>query len=137
MPNADVRAQGTTPSGWLCAAALMLALTSIITPPAVAQTREHLGLAPPAGTTFPSITVNDNRAAAGRLNQGIVTVKLEARPGTWFPEGDEGPGVGVFAFPEEGGPLLNPGPLIRVTQGTVVLITVKNALAADTITISG
>ncbi|HKG91085.1 MAG TPA: multicopper oxidase domain-containing protein, partial [Gemmatimonadaceae bacterium] len=104
---------------------------------APAQAREHLGLTPPAGATFPPIHVNDNRIAAGRLENGVLTLRLEVRAGTWFPEDDEGPGVGVYAFAEEGGALLNPGPLIRVPQGTVIAATIRNALVGDTITVSG
>jgi manganese oxidase len=77
----------------------------------------------------PTISINDNRWPAGRLENGVLTLRLEARDGIWYPEGDKGPGLPVAAFAEEGGPLLNPGPLIRVPVGTDVRVTLRNSLA--------
>jgi FtsP/CotA-like multicopper oxidase with cupredoxin domain len=47
----------------------------------------------------------------------------------WYPEGEKGPALPVAAFAEEGGPLQNPGPLIRVPAGTDVRVTLRNSLA--------
>jgi FtsP/CotA-like multicopper oxidase with cupredoxin domain len=74
------------------------------------------------------IAANDNRRAAGGVSDGQLTIRLEARLGEWFPDGDTDPGVVVKAFAVEGGPLQNPGPLIRVTEGTAVLAIVRNRL---------
>jgi len=72
---------------------------------------------------------NDNRRAAGKLAGGVLTVALEARTGTWHPEGREGRGIdSIAAFAEPGGRLMTPGPLIRVPAGTVVRGTVRNTL---------
>lgn len=38
------------------------------------------------------------------------------------------PSFRVFAFGEEGGPLMNPGPLIRVPEGTELHVSVRNHL---------
>ena len=79
--------------------------------------------------TAPTISFNDNRWPAGRLENGVLTLRLEARDGMWYPEGETGPGLPVAAFAEEGGPLQNPGPLIRVPAGTDVRVTLRNSLA--------
>ena len=76
----------------------------------------------------PEIRANDNRAIAGRLANGVLTVSLVARQGIWSPEGDKGPGIPVFAFAEEGKPLVVPGPMLRVSAGTELRITVRNTL---------
>ncbi len=74
------------------------------------------------------IAPNDNRAPAGTLRAGILTVRLEVRAGEWRPDGDNDPGLEVLAFGEEGGALRIPGPLIRVTEGTQIQATVRNTL---------
>src|SRR6476619_4422063 len=74
------------------------------------------------------IETSDNRQPAGRLEGGVLTVRLEARNGVWFPEGPSRYGVPVAAFAEEGKPLQNPGPLIRVKAGTEVRAVVRNSL---------
>jgi manganese oxidase len=76
-----------------------------------------------------AVRANDNRRPAGRLSSGALTVHLEAREGVWHPEGAEvPPGFVIEAFAEEGGPLLSPGPLLRVPVGTEVRATVRNRL---------
>src|SRR5687768_13436229 len=84
------------------------------------------------GSTFETaatISINDNRWPAGRLENGVLTVRLEARNGIWYPEGPRGVGLPVAAFAEDGGTLQNPGPLIRVPAGTEVRVTLRNSLA--------
>ncbi|MGH7720077.1 MAG: multicopper oxidase domain-containing protein [Gemmatimonadaceae bacterium] len=77
---------------------------------------------------LPRIEINDNRRPAGRLRDGVLTIRLEARDGAWYPEGPDGMPRLVAAFAEEGRALQNPGPLIRVPAGTEVRATVRNAL---------
>ena len=77
---------------------------------------------------LPVIEANDNRRPAGTLRNGVLTISLEARTGTWYPEGPNGKALDVAAFSEPGGPLENPGPLIRVPVGTEVRATVRNVL---------
>jgi FtsP/CotA-like multicopper oxidase with cupredoxin domain len=86
---------------------------------------------PPPATAgaLPEVAINDNRHSAGRLVDGVLTVRLEARNGTWHPDGRDGLGLPVAAFAEEGKPLQNPGPLIRMPAGTAVRATVRNSLA--------
>ncbi|HEX9395081.1 MAG TPA: multicopper oxidase domain-containing protein, partial [Gemmatimonadales bacterium] len=76
---------------------------------------------------------NDNRQPAGTLALGVLTLRLEARLGTWHPDGDDAPGAAVPAFAEWGRAPEIPGPLIRVPAGTDVAITLRNALAATLI----
>jgi FtsP/CotA-like multicopper oxidase with cupredoxin domain len=73
---------------------------------------------------------NDNRRAAGVLQNGILELDLVAGPAAWYPEEDGGPVVPVFAFSEAGGSPRIPGPLLRVTQGAQVRITVRNEIPA-------
>ncbi len=75
------------------------------------------------------ISANDNRRPAGELKNGVLTVRLEARIGKWYPEGASGVGVETAAWAEVGQPLQNPGPAIRVVSGTTVRASLTNALA--------
>ncbi len=77
---------------------------------------------------LPSIVVNDNRSPAGELRDGVLAIHLEIGEGQWHPERDDGQAIPVYAFAEAGRPLQNPGPLIRVPQGTEIQGTVHNAL---------
>ena len=74
------------------------------------------------------ISANDNRHSAGELKNGILTVRLEARGGKWYPEGQNGVGVETAAWAEVGRPLQNPGPVIRVPAGTTVKASIRNSL---------
>jgi len=80
---------------------------------------------------------NDNRLPAGRLVNGVLTLRLEVRQGEWFPESADGPSVVVPVFAEEGKAPQVPGPLIRVPEGTLLDITVTNQLADTGVTIFG
>ena len=80
-------------------------------------------------TAPPAIRANDNRKPAGTLRAGVLTIRLEARPGMWYPEGRKSRGLPAAAWAEEGKPLYNPGPLIRVPAGTEVRATLRNGLA--------
>src|SRR5688572_22912208 len=74
------------------------------------------------------VAPNDNRRPAGRLSNGVLTVRLEARLATWRPEGSRGPIISTAAFAEEGKALEIPGPLLRVPAGTEIRATVRNSL---------
>jgi FtsP/CotA-like multicopper oxidase with cupredoxin domain len=76
------------------------------------------------------IQANSNRAPAGKLENGILTLHLELRQGDWYPEADAGPSMKVYAFREEGEALQVPGPLIRVPEGSEIRVTLHNFLAA-------
>ena len=90
-----------------------------------APTCGHLPVAPPNAAV-----PNDNRERAGTLRDGVLTVRLVARPSAWRPDGPNGCALSVNAFGEEGKTTSVPGPLIRVNLGTEIRVTVRNALAA-------
>jgi FtsP/CotA-like multicopper oxidase with cupredoxin domain len=83
------------------------------------------------------IAANDNRRPAGRLTVGMLTVRLEVRPGLLQPEEGDGPGVPALAFAEVGRKLQVPGPLIRVPQGTEIRVSVRNPFRDSTLTVYG
>src|SRR6266849_11044259 len=86
--------------------------------------------------SLPPIIANQDHTVAGVLRDGVLTVQLEIAKGEWHPEADDGMALSVYAFGEAGRPLQNPGPLIRVPQGTQIQATVHNALAVG-VTVHG
>lgn len=74
------------------------------------------------------IIANDNRSPAGELRDGTLYLSLELREGQWHPENEEGHALNVYAFGETGRVLQNPGPLIRVPQGTQIEAVMHNVL---------
>jgi FtsP/CotA-like multicopper oxidase with cupredoxin domain len=75
------------------------------------------------------ISSNDNRVAAGSLRNNVLTVTLELRNGRWYPEADNGASVDIQAFAEAGKAPSNPGPLLRVPEGTELHVTLRNQLS--------
>src|ERR1700682_1130561 len=75
-----------------------------------------------------TIAANDNRSPAGQLRDGVLTISLELGEGQWHPESAEGEALTVYAIGERGRSLQNPGPLIRVPQGTEITAIVHNEL---------
>ena len=71
---------------------------------------------------------NDHRVAAGKVKDGVLAVRLVARPASWHPEGKTGCGIRVHAFAEEGKPTQVPGPLLRARVGTQIRVTLRNDL---------
>jgi FtsP/CotA-like multicopper oxidase with cupredoxin domain len=86
----------------------------------------HAGIL--ASETSPPIVANLNHAPAGTLRNGVLNIQLVIARGEWHPEADEGITLSVYAFGEEGRPLQNPGPLIRVPLGTEIHASVRNTL---------
>jgi FtsP/CotA-like multicopper oxidase with cupredoxin domain len=74
------------------------------------------------------ILINQNHTPAGVLRNGVLSLGLEISKGEWHPEADDGIALGVYAFGETGRPLQNPGPLIRVPQGTEIRVSLHNSL---------
>jgi manganese oxidase len=91
----------------------------------------------PAAQADPRIAANDNRRAAGVLRDGVLTLDLEIVEARWFPQAEDGDSVVVQALRERGGGPQVPGPLVRVPQGTTVLVTVHNLLQAGTAVVHG
>jgi FtsP/CotA-like multicopper oxidase with cupredoxin domain len=91
-----------------------------------------------ADAALPKISANDNRTPTGRLASGVLTLHLELREGLWHPEAEGGSDragsvetprvIDTYSFGEEGREPETPGPLIRVPQGTGLIISVHNLL---------
>jgi FtsP/CotA-like multicopper oxidase with cupredoxin domain len=108
---------------------LVLATASLVAP--------GISLAQASADAVPRISINDNRTAGGMLREGVLTIKLQVQRGMWHPDRDDGPGIPVLAFGEEGKPLQIPGPLIRVPAGTEIRATIRNAGSDSTIVVQG
>src|SRR5579884_627702 len=89
-----------------------------------------------ASESLPLIQANENHTPAGVLRDGVFTIQLEIARGEWHPEADNGMALSVYAFGETGHPLQNPGPLIRVPQGTEIHARLHNKLSVP-ITVHG
>ncbi len=67
----------------------------------------------------------------------MLRLRLEARPGVWYPDGKDGPSLVMPMFAEAGRPPRNPGPLIRVTSSTTFRVSVRNALSDSALGVYG
>jgi len=92
---------------------------------------------PTASTSLPAVQANDNTAGAGVMRGDTLTIVLVASRARWSPEADSGPSVEVEAFGEDGRAPQIPAPLIRVREGTIIDVTVRNALADSVLNIVG
>lgn len=70
--------------------------------------------------------VHENRVPAGRVAGRTLRLALDVVESAWRPEGVEDPEVPILSFAEAGKAPLVPGPLVRVTQGTEVTLTLRN-----------
>jgi manganese oxidase len=86
---------------------------------------------------LPIVTANDNRTFAGTRRGDTVVVRLVARMARWYPEDSGGPHADVLTFGEEGRAPQIPAPLLRVPTGTVLDISVRNALADSALWVHG
>jgi FtsP/CotA-like multicopper oxidase with cupredoxin domain len=77
-----------------------------------------------------AVSTNDNTRRAGRIDGDVLNVRLYAGVGGWRPEGPQGAPIEIAAFGEEGADLSIPGPLIRVREGTTVVLTLRNTLGS-------
>lgn len=80
------------------------------------------------GSAPPVVVPNDNRTPAGRIVGDTLVLELVLDSAAWFPQGRDGPFVVVPAFAEAGHAPQVPAPLLRVTAGTVIRATIRNAL---------
>ncbi|CAN5718279.1 hypothetical protein BH23GEM1_BH23GEM1_10270 [soil metagenome] len=114
--------------GWIVhrQAVLRIAAVVVATIPAagVAQPSSVL----PAGATMEQADYEDYRRGIGRLEGGVLRATLEARAAAWSPWGKDGAALRTHVFAADGETPRTPGPLIRVTAGTPVQLTVKNSL---------
>ena len=88
----------------------------------------------PGQQPLPVAAPNDNRTAAGTLQDGVLTISLEAARTMWYPDGDSLPGMPIETFTESGKQPTAPGPLMRVSAGTELRVSVRNSLDRDTLT---
>ena len=102
----------------LSVAVMVAAVTGAVTP------------SPLLATGTQPVVVNDNRRPAGTLEGGILTLTLRAGRGVWHPEGPAGPGLTIEALGETATPLTVPAPMIRVTEGTTIVASIRNDLDA-------
>lgn len=86
---------------------------------------------------LPRADANDNRAPAGTLRDGVLTVALVAREAMWHPDGPDAPGIAMQAFGERGRTPSIPGPMLRVPAGTEVRATVRNDVPGTTLLVFG
>jgi manganese oxidase len=104
----------------------------ILLPPSGAHERAPVRGKPPRATSADSqlqtVAPNDNRVPAGILRGGIHELHLEAMTAGWRPDARVDSLLTVQVFAERGGVPSIPGPLLRVPQGTEVLVTIRNAL---------
>ena len=85
----------------------------------------------------PRISYHDNLHAAGSLRGEILTIDLVVEEGMWYPGGEEALGLPMYAFREAEGPLQIPGPLIRVSRNTEVVVNVRNAVEDEDVHLRG
>ena len=86
---------------------------------------------------LPRIVPHDNLVPAGRLERDTLRLDLVVRRAEWYPEAANGPHITVEAFAEEGKAPSIPAPLIRVPEGRIIRVTVRNALSDSTIHVIG
>ena len=86
---------------------------------------------------FETVVPNDNQVAAGSRRGGVHELRLEAKLATWRPDQTVDSVATVQVFAEVRGAPRIPGPLLRVTTGTAVLVSVRNSLPDSTLVVHG
>jgi FtsP/CotA-like multicopper oxidase with cupredoxin domain len=113
-------------------AAIALAAIATFAAPAFAPAQPRLRRAADGGASrlapVTRVVPNDNRARAGTLRDGVLSIALVATEGMWYPDADAAPGVRMQAFAEAGRAPRIPGPLIRAAAGTPIALTLRNTL---------
>jgi FtsP/CotA-like multicopper oxidase with cupredoxin domain len=107
-----------------------LLFTTLIGISIIALAHESNAQTSDAPSKVGAVSANDNTRPAGRLDGDVLNVRLFAGVGSWRPEGPKGAPIEIAAFGEEGADLSIPGPLIRVREGTTVVLTLRNALGS-------
>jgi FtsP/CotA-like multicopper oxidase with cupredoxin domain len=78
---------------------------------------------------LPLAGFEDYTSPAGQTENGTLRLKLSSREAAWRPWGADGPALRAHVFAVDGETLRVPGPLIRVTVGTAVHVTLRNDLS--------
>jgi len=81
-----------------------------------------------AESPTPTAVPNSNTSPAGTLDNGVLTLDLEAVRAKWQSGAGMAPGKEIDAFAEVGKSPTMPGPLVRVPAGTEVRVRVRNTL---------
>jgi FtsP/CotA-like multicopper oxidase with cupredoxin domain len=123
-----------SPSGG-AVATLLFALIGLSAPALHAQGRSAGGQ-PLDIAGLEVAAFEDYRTAVGRMADGTLRVALEAREAAWYPWGADGQGLRAHVFAETGGRPRMPGPMIRVSAGTPVHVSVRNTFP-DTLLVRG
>jgi FtsP/CotA-like multicopper oxidase with cupredoxin domain len=76
----------------------------------------------------PIAVFHDNQAPAGELRDGVLKVGLRAMEADWRPYGTEEAGKIMYAFAEEDGDPLIPGPYLQAPLGSRMEVTIENTL---------
>jgi len=87
--------------------------------------------------TRKQVVPNDNRQASGTRRGDTLVFTLDAQLAAWRPDLDVDSAVTVQSFAAADGVPRIPGPLLRVTAGTIVEIRVANHLADSTLVVRG
>lgn len=77
---------------------------------------------------LPRAAPNNNDHSAATLKNGVWQLDLVLQESRLFPEADDGYSVVVPLFAATGGPPQSPGPMVRVTQGSHIHVSVRNTL---------
>lgn len=85
---------------------------------------------------LPTAVANDHRTPAGDLRGDTLHLTLVATMARWYPEAEDGSYIETAAFAADGEAPHVPGPLVRVSLGTVVHASVRNDLR-DTLIVVG
>ena len=86
---------------------------------------------------LPVVQANDNRTPAGRMDGDTLRLSLVVEMARWYPGAEDGASAVVAALSEEGERPAIPGPLIRVREGTVIDLSLRNALPDSTVRLIG
>lgn len=89
------------------------------------------------GVALPAGVPNDNRAAGGTLRGDTLVFPLNAGLAAWRPDKHADSAVTVQAFAAADGVPRIPGPLLRVTAGTIVQVLLSNSLVDSTLVVHG
>ncbi len=81
---------------------------------------------PKPSTTAARASAHQNRVAAGVLDGRTLRLAIDVVESAWRPEGNDETEVPILAFAERGRTPLVPGPLIRVREGTEIVLSLRN-----------
>jgi FtsP/CotA-like multicopper oxidase with cupredoxin domain len=112
---------------WIAAFVLALGAWSSALPIAASGT----------GPSMPTIASNDNRVPAGHVVGHELHLSIDAVWGRWYPDGRRGESAPIQAFEQVGRAPQNPGPVIRVVRGTLVVLSVRNSIRGTRLTMHG